>query len=472
MTDKEKRNSSAQARVPVPQASLRLAGRGRIVGREFAGDQAGGAAEGEIEEAPLDEDDDSALEFDDVDEVDEEPDEPGDEAGNMNAENVGDGGGAADDGHVAFVEIFEGRKSAAGETGLDDFAGVAAALDGDLSDTGERVAFFVVRDCEITEYENFGVVGDGEIRIDLEAAAAIGFGGETFRNFAGEGSGGDAAGPEDGAGGEGAGGFAVLVADAIGTDIGNQGAKHNFDAEIFKEFFCFCGKVLGIGRENARAAFHENDARILGADAAEIVLQGVIGDFGDGAGELETGGASADNDEGEPGAFLGFGFGTLGALECVEEFVAHAGGFFDGLEAGSVFAPVIVAVVGGLRACGDDEGVVGEGVAIGEEDFFVLGINVNSFAKEDLDVFLAAEDGADRGGDFSGREGAGGNLIEEGLKEMEIAFVEEGDVDVGAFQGLRGDETRETSAEDQDAVWRGHGGEDLLLFGASLTRAL
>jgi hypothetical protein len=107
-----------------------------LVGVEFAGDQAGAAAEGKVKEAPLDQDEDAALEFNDVDEVDEEPDEPGDETGHVDAENVGDGGGAADDGHVAFVEIFEGWKSAAGEASLDKFCGVAAALNGDLGDAG------------------------------------------------------------------------------------------------------------------------------------------------------------------------------------------------------------------------------------------------------------------------------------------------------------------------------------------------
>lgn len=55
----------------------------------------------------MDEDEDAALEFDDVDEVDEEPDQPGGKTGNVNAENVGDSGGAADDGHIAFVEVME-----------------------------------------------------------------------------------------------------------------------------------------------------------------------------------------------------------------------------------------------------------------------------------------------------------------------------------------------------------------------------
>ncbi len=139
--------------------------------------------------------------------------------------------------------------------------------------------------------------------------------------------------------------------------------------------------------------------------------------------------------------------------------MAHAGGFFDGFEAGSVLAPVVVAVVRGLRAGGDEEGVVGEGFAVGEEDLFRGGINVDGFTEQDFDVFLAAKDGADGGSDFGGGEGASGNLIEKRLEEVEVAFVEKGDVDVGALEGLRGDETREATAEDEDAVCGRHGGE-------------
>jgi len=42
--------------------------------------------------------------------MDEEPDQPGGKTGNVNAENVGDGGGAADDGHVSLVEVMEARR--------------------------------------------------------------------------------------------------------------------------------------------------------------------------------------------------------------------------------------------------------------------------------------------------------------------------------------------------------------------------
>jgi hypothetical protein len=44
------------------------------------------------------------------------------------------------------------------------------------------------------------------------------------------------------------------------------------------------------------------------------------------------------------------------------------------------------------------------------------------------------------------------------LEEMEIAAVEESDLGVGAFEGLSGDEAAETTADDEDAMWRWHKG--------------
>src|SRR5258707_5106536 len=113
-------------------------------------------------------------------------------------------------------------------------------------------------------------------------------------------------------------------------------------------------------REIAVSSLHKNDADILREDAAEIVLQSMVSDFGNGAGEFEAGCTGTDDYKSEPGALLGFGFGALGAFEGIQEVVTHPGGFFDGFEAGSVFAPLVVAVVGGLGAGGDDEGVVGK----------------------------------------------------------------------------------------------------------------
>jgi len=427
------------------------------IGDGGAGDEAGAAAEGQILEAPLDEDENAALEFDDVDEVDEQPDKPGRKAGNVNAENVGDSGGAADDGHFAFVEVTETRgRSFTRKTRSDDFGGEAAALDGDLSDAGKRRALVICGVSEIADDENFGMAGNGEVGLNFDAAGAVGFGLEAFGNFLGEGSGGDTAGPEDGAGSERVVMIAMLVGDTVVGDVGDEDAFHDFDAEASDEGFSLSGKILGIDAEDAVAAFHEEDAGFFGMNAAEIVAQSFAGDFGESASEFEAGGAGSDDDESEPGTGFGGIGGTLGALEGVEKFVADGGSFFEGLEAGSGFAPIVIAVVGGLGAGGDDEGVVGIIGGIAKMDELFGGVEIDGFTQEDLGVFLAAEDGAQGRGDFTGREGAGGYLIEERLEEVEIALIDEGDLGVGALQGARGDQAAEAAAEDDDAMGVGH----------------
>ena len=88
---------------------------------------------------------------------------------------------------------------------------------------------------------------------------------------------------------------------------------------------------------------------------AEVVLEGFVGDFREGAGELQAGGSGADDHESEPGAGFFMGGGALGTFKGVKDFVADGGGFLDGLEARSPFAPGVIAVVGGLRAGGDDK---------------------------------------------------------------------------------------------------------------------
>ena len=191
---------------------------------------------------------------------------------------------------------------------------------------------------------------------------------------------------------------------------------------------------------------------------AEVVLEGFVGDFGEGSGELQSGSSGADNHESEPGAGFFVAGGALGTFKGVKNFVADGGGFFNGLQAGGPFAPGVVAVVGGLRAGGDDEGVVVEGGAVEELDFFCRGINVGDFAEEDLGVFLAAENATQGSGDFAGRERAGGYLIHKRLKQMEVAAVNENDLHGGALESLHGAQAAKAAAQDDDTVGLGHGG--------------
>ena len=89
-------------------------------------------------------------------------------------------------------------------------------------------------------------------------------------------------------------------------------------------------------------------------------------------------------------------------------------------------------------------------------DSFIGGVDVHRFAEKNLGVFLAAENRAQGRSDFAGREGAGGDLVEERLEEVEVALIDEGDLGVGAFQSARGYQAAETAAEDDDAMLVGH----------------
>ena len=367
------------------------------VGDSFTGDEASAAAEGEVLETPLNENLNAALELNDIHEVDEEPDEPSEEAGDVQAENIGDGSGATNNGHVTLVEIAEGRNRLLPlQARLDGFSGVASTLNGDLRDTGERLAVFVEGKGEIADDENIGIVGNGEVGKHLDAAAAISFRVSAFGNFAAEVVGSNPAGPKNGARGELGVCAVVGVVNAIGVDIVDHGVFENFDAEMGNEFFRFGGKILGVSGEYARSAIKQNDASFGGIDVAKIIAKSFASNFRERAGKLEASGTSADDDKRQPSAGLGFGAGAFRTFEGVEKFVANGGGFLNGLEAGSEGAPGVVAIVGSLRTSGDNEGIVRINAAIAKDNFFSIGIEIDGFAEKYFGVFLAAEDRAER----------------------------------------------------------------------------
>jgi len=103
----------------------------------------------------------------------------------MQTENIGNRSGAADYGHVSFVEIVERVLGFfAFNAGLDGFGGVGSTLNGDLSDTGQGLAVFFIRGVsEIADDKYVGVIGDGEIGIYFDAAAFIGFGVSALGQF-------------------------------------------------------------------------------------------------------------------------------------------------------------------------------------------------------------------------------------------------------------------------------------------------
>ena len=59
---------------------------------------------------------------------------------------------------------------------------------------------------------------------------------------------------------------------------------------------------------------------------------------------------------------------------------------------------------------------------------------------------------------LAGDRPPGGDLVEQRLEQVEVAAVDEGDVNVCPLQGLRGGQPAEPAADDHDLVPLGHGG--------------
>src|SRR5581483_7613743 len=123
-----------------------------------------------------------------------------------------------------------------------------------------------------------------------------------------------------------------------------------------------------------------------------------------------------------------------------------------------VLAPVVVPEVRVPRAAGDDERVVLERLrcrhlsdrsqaqrARGE-------IEVGYLGEHDPHVAVALEDRAQRIRDLARRQRTSRDLIRQRLEEMEVAAVDEGDVDARTAQALRGLQPAEAAADDDDAV--------------------
>ena len=105
-----------------------------------------------------------------------------------------------------------------------------------------------------------------------------------------------------------------------------------------------------------------------------------------------------------------------------------------------------------VRVCrtgGKDEVVVGK-VAFLDLHRAVGDVGAVDLAEHDLEVLLAAKNGADGGADLGGRQRGGGDLIEQGLKDVVVAAVDEGHVDRGFGQCFGGRQPGEAAADDDD----------------------
>ena len=117
-------------------------------------------------------------------------------------------------------------------------------------------------------------------------------------------------------------------------------------------------ELLAHRRQHRGRGVEQDHPGLGGVDVPERALEGVVGQFRDLPGHLDTGGAGADDDERQQLLAAFRVAGPLGLLERTEDPAAQFQRVVDRLHAGRELGEVVVAEVGLAGARGDDQAVV------------------------------------------------------------------------------------------------------------------
>jgi len=177
-------------------------------------------------------------------------------------------------------------------------------------------------------------------------------------------------------------------------------------------------------------------------------------------GQLDAGGSASDDDEREPrGPAVGVRL-DLARLERCQDPATDLEGALERLDVGRERPPLVVAEIGVARPGGDDQAVVRDRAPLVaarepvEKDAPACEIEAGDLAEQDADVPVTLKNAAQRRRDLAGRERAGRHLVDERLKKVEVAPVDQGDVDGRVAQLSDGLQPAESAADDDDAVAR------------------
>ena len=150
----------------------------------------------------------------------------------------------------------------------------------------------------------------------------------------------------------------------------------------------------------------------------------------------------------------------LRGLERGEEAAARGERALDRLHLDAVRPPVVVPEVRVGGAARDDEAVVAQLLGRGdaghgaEAHHACVEIEVADLREQDADVGLALEDRPQRIRDLAGGQRTGRHLVGERLEEVEVAPVDERDLDRSPAQPGHHPEAAEASADDHDSMCR------------------
>src|SRR6185503_19095076 len=123
-----------------------------------------------------------------------------------------------------------------------------------------------------------------------------------------------------------------------------------------------------------------------------------------GSGKLDSGGASADDDEVQRRVRAGLQHLAFSEFKSKQDTAANLNCVFNGLEAGGQIGPFVMPEVGVGGPGGDHEVVVIHGIAALEMDLPLIEVEADDLVHQHFDVLLVANNGANRRGDIGGRK--------------------------------------------------------------------
>src|SRR5579872_1303631 len=238
--------------------------------------------------------------------------------------------------------------------------------------------------------------------------------------------------------------------DACGFDLRDHGRSLYFDAEVPQLLFRALRKIRSIRRQNSRASLEQNDAGHLRIDRGEFVGQYLVRDLRQCSGKLNARWTTAYDHEVQRKMRFATESLLLSQFKSKQYAAADLEGIFDGLQAGRVRLPIIVAKVGMAGSGGDDEVVIRH-IEIGQADDAICEVKVLYLAEQHFNIVVVANDPADRRSNLPRRNSGGRYLIEQGLESMVVAAVNKRDTHRQMRELSGGCKATEPGAHDHNA---------------------
>jgi hypothetical protein len=300
----------------------------------------------------------------------------------------GDGGVAADHGEDAAVRVDEGGDGLAADGGKDIFCAVVSGLLGYSGELGEGLTVAAEGVGQVAYRIDVLEASDAQVRPNVEPSVWM-----SLRcGLCGNGLGFDTSCPDYQSGWDLR---AIGEKNIVGGDFFYGRVETELNAVLFERFSCVGLRGRREGTEDGGSHFDENDLRASGVDVAELPLEDVLQHVAECAGHLDSGWASAYDDEVELAGGRVRGI-AICRFEGFEDGRAEFFGVGEGVKGQGEFVGAGDAEEVHAGACCEDEKVSGEAVAGGGLDGAVLEVDRCDFVHLDVDVVVIAEHVAQR----------------------------------------------------------------------------